>query len=77
MFAEVAGGIGIVECGRLILHPTTAIAPTLELEDSVVVSNPRSIDAAVGVDAKVKAMLACTFDRQSPATDPVVPCARK
>ena len=64
------------EVASLMFHPTTAIAPTVESERSVVVAVVQSDGSAADVDAKVRVMPELTSDRQSPTAEPGVPLAR-
>ena len=66
---EVA--VEVVEA-TLTVHPTTAIAPTDELLDRVVVLIFHASDSPKGVDAYVRVIPEGTSDRQSPATLPEV-----
>jgi hypothetical protein len=59
-----------------MFHPTTAMAPTVELALSVVVTIDQAFESPSGVDAKVSTAPEVTSDRQSPPTDPCMPCAR-
>jgi hypothetical protein len=66
----------VLEVATSIFHPTTAIAPTVELEVRVVVTVVHGVDSPNGVDAYVKVIPEDTSDKQSPWIWPDVPCAR-
>lgn len=66
----VAEGVVVVGIARATFQPTTAIAPTVEDWDKVVVSVVHAVDCIVGVDAYVKVTPEGTSDKQSPLTCP-------
>ena len=59
-----------------MFHPTTAIAPTMELRVSVVVAVLQVSDFPTAVDANVNVIPEDTSDRHSPSTEPSSPFAR-
>lgn len=60
----------------LMFHPTTPIAPTVELLDMVVVAIDHEVESPAAVDPKVSVMPEDTSDRQFPTTSPGIPSDR-
>ena len=69
-------GLDVVELSTSMFHPTTAIAPTMELRVSVVVAVFQVSDRPKAVDANVNVIPEDTSDRHSPSTEPSSPFAR-
>lgn len=72
-FVELVEGSGVdVEAARATLNPTTAMAPTLDEVDIVVVTILQSVVAVEGVEAYVKIIPFEMPEMQLPLTGPLV-----